>query len=160
MALVSRCTKHTEWGSSVCAVIADDYNDRILNQEILNQELNNKIVIVREDVNTMGNVNAIFLLKRMKEFRANVMNSTLNYYDLRGEVERHYQELKSIRKQQWRLEKETTTPWWPLSLRSTGDCQTYQRSHTNIPSCDPPAPYTHAISILSIIQSYELASRR
>ena len=135
MALVLRCLLPDSGvglgtpTSNVCGMIADDYNDRILNQEINQQELKNKIVIVPDDININTNINGMggvtgvkHVLRRMKEFRVNVMNSTITYYDLRGPAEMHYQELKSLRKQ-WRMEKEAASPWWSLSLRPMDDNQ-------------------------------------
>ena len=153
MALVSRCLlpesgtgPGTPSGSNVCGMIADDYNDRILNQEIFNHDvvLNNKMVIpedmnVNMNVHTMGNAKNV--LKRMKEFRVNVMNSTLTYYDLREVAEWHYQELKNLRKQQWKVEKDAATSWWPLSLRPAGHQPTKIYTHTH-----SHASYTHTPS--------------
>ena len=60
----------------------------------------------------------------MKEARDNMSNAYFNKNNgnasIQEDVEHHYQVIKHLRSQQWRLEKEaistTTSPWW--SLRS------------------------------------------
>ena len=138
MALVFRCLlpKKTQ-DSNVCEVIASDYNDLVLNDEIVDFANQQKGVEQQGVITNTDDVSfsskreyearqsfATSLNEQMREERVNILNAYYNKTILKAtiqeEVEYHYQVIKHLRTQQWRLETESTSrvasPWW--SLRS------------------------------------------
>ena len=148
MALVYRCLlpKLTQ-DSSVCEVIASDYNDMILNDELVDfvtqqkqkeEEPSSEVISNTDDVPLWDPSKREYearqafltvLINQMKEERSNILHTYHNKQNLTAttiqeEVENHYQIIKHLRTKQWKFEKETpsivvSSPWW--SLRSVAD---------------------------------------